>query len=103
MPIKTVADLPQNVSLRVVEDGNDFEFRLADLDGSMACPNDEMLGALEVKRIGEGLWMAENIAAVHGWGPWLVDVAMEYVTEQKCALFPHSFSIVPDAKMMWKV
>jgi hypothetical protein len=47
--------------------------------------------------------MAENLSADHGWGPWLVDVAMEFVTRYGAALFPHNVGIVPDAKLMWTV
>lgn len=103
MPIKSVADLPQGFFLRIIDDDNDIQFYLADENGEMAMIGADIIGVLDVVRRDSQIWMAENLAAVHGWGPWIVDVAMEYAAENDAVIYPHHVGIVPEAKLMWDV
>jgi hypothetical protein len=104
MPVKTVNDIPENVFV-VLRSGFQapVEFTLIGSDG-----DDRLVGygALEIMPGGNAadgmpLWMAYNIEAEHGWGPFLMDVAMEWVTIRREKLYPHNNGIVPDAKKMW--
>lgn len=99
MPMKTTADIP--VNMRIV-----CEWRLAEAISFIFTDNLgpflDMGGLDIVPRPKEAnLYQADNIVAAHGWGPFLVDVAMEWVTEKGGFLYPHHKSIMPEAKLMW--
>ena len=103
MPIKTASDIPSEARLVC-------EWRLRNticfkfVDG-MNLPMLDELGALDViphSREGE-FYCADNIVAEPGWGPFLVDVAMEWVTERSGWLYPHRQAVSSLAKPMWGV
>jgi hypothetical protein len=103
MPMKTVADVPADVILAWCSCSQDeviqFCFQEA---GDLPRVND--LGALDIVLTHPEfrLYAADNIQAEHGWGPFLVDVAMEWVAARDGWLYPHPIGIVPSAKVMWK-
>jgi hypothetical protein len=104
MPMMTVADLPADTYVRIKPDGNNVQFRIAERDGSFKIlGNGDMLGGLDLVGVLDILWMAYNIEAVHGWGPFLMDIALEWATEKGGGVFPHNCGIVPPAKVMWKI
>jgi hypothetical protein len=104
MPMKTVNDIPDDARFVVrwhTVPKKSIEVGFVDADGNHRLD----LGVLVITPIlgGTKLVVARNIQAGHGWGPFLVDVAMEYVTALGGQLYPHPVGVVPDAKLMWKV
>lgn len=102
--MKTVHDIPAGVTFDVrwaTTPGKGIEIGFVNSDGSTRFD----LGTLIIQPVGNGsiFVMAENIQAGDGWGPFLVDVAMEYVTAAGKKLYPHPLGILPVAKRMWKV
>lgn len=102
--MKTVHDIPAGVTFVVrwaTIPGESIEVGFVDLEGYTRY----VLGTLIITPLGAGsaFVVARNIEAGDGWGPFLMDVAMEYVTAAGRKLYPHPHSIVPEAKRMWTV
>jgi hypothetical protein len=100
MPMKTPQHIPVDIKLYLEGDPQGkltLLFRDAD-----RLPVLELGGLDILNRPSRGpLYQAKNIEAGHGWGPFLLDVAMEWVGSKDGALYPDNVQVSPEAERVF--
>jgi hypothetical protein len=102
--MKTLEDIPEGSVLTCrLESAFETSFVFVDAGNS---PIIEIAGLDITRRSSWGadpLYEWTNIEAGDGWGPFVTDVAMEWITQKGGWLYPHRGSITPGAKRMWTI
>ena len=91
---KGLQDLPDNANVTITNKGNSFQIIL------MVPPGD--YGMLKVKKAPSGClgaWEVKSASASENWGPFIYDVAMEYVGDD--GLMCDRRSVSSDAANVW--
>src|SRR5438309_3867409 len=103
MPMKTAQNVPKGVVVDIAyAERRSIRLTLFDLAGEWLIDKFGALDIIEVPRDSH-CYAADNLAAEHGWGPFLVDIAMEWVGKQSGWLYAHPLGVTTEAKFMWKV
>jgi hypothetical protein len=95
--MKRIEDIPDGYSILITNSTkSEIEFNFIDRNGD---PDHEQC-ALELTRHNQ-YYELSNIEATHGWGPFLVDLAMELATLKGHGLYVDSHFATDEAKAMW--
>jgi len=96
---KGVNDMPDDWYIQVLKYGTGVEFVLKDAKA----PKNREIGHVRIRPVGgcDGALEAMNIAAKHGWGPFLHDIALEYAGER--GVVPDRGSVTPEAQRLYQV
>lgn len=98
--MNTVCRIPPKVVLQVSRTPKGIlEFLFLDIDGAYRFD----IGALHIlpRPVSSKYFEAHNIHAEHGWGPFLIDVAMEWVGQRGGWLYPDHQCVSHEARPMW--
>jgi len=95
--MKELCDFRPGLIIRALPHGKKATFRYSETDGSIAFLDGEMMGGFDLVQVEPDLWMADNIEAADGWGPFLLDLGMEWAFESGGWVFPHPTSVSDDA------
>lgn len=94
-------DLPPNMGVRIVPEGDGWEVRYESFDGERGFGS-IVIQPVTWSRTYSDLYQVTWAAAAPGWGPLLYDVAMELATSKGDGLVSDRQGVSPAAQRVWR-